>query len=358
MSGLNLYPPPVVNPAYEVDSPITDLTGNQGFQLSLAQQQMLFTSFGSQSSAYFNFQARVEHFGLPGIGFLSYAYQHTPLGGVNIVFTNPVVSERHLLPLMKAFLHHHPLPALFVGVEARVANCLKQLGFSATQMGRETSIDLTSFSLSGKAKKQLRHAANLHLRSEVEVAELGWHELNGQKVCRLSERWRQHKQVKDRELRLLTRPPVYQDEWGVRKFYAFHRGELVGFAYFDPYYQEGRLQGYCANIIRQAPDTNLAGLLDFILLQAAAKFRSEGVPRLSLGIAPMYKVDAEAGDHANIRRLQQFCYRHANQLYAFQALAYHKSRYRGQETPWYFCSRDVSAFRAAWALFFGTGVLR
>jgi lysylphosphatidylglycerol synthetase-like protein (DUF2156 family) len=55
--------------------------------------------------------------------------------------------------------------------------------------------------------------------------------------------------------------------------------------------------------------------------------------------------------------LSQSLYEYGNSLYSFKGLAYHKTRYRPIETPWYLCTKDVSLFRAYWGLMFGLKVL-
>ncbi|MGC8119763.1 DUF2156 domain-containing protein [Marinobacter sp. VGCF2001] len=312
---------------------------------------------GSQSSSYFALQPDCRHYLSPGLGLVPYV-PVTVLGHrVNVVPTRPLASAQSMGRLLQEFESRVPGPSLFVGVDQPLLRPLAELGYDATVMGTEFSVDLEAFSLRGKAMKQLRHARNLDKRCRVEVREQNGSAVDWRQVARISERWRQGKAVKERELGLLTRPPVFADEWGVRKFYAYVDGELAGYVFFDPWYRQHELAGYCANILRASPEMNRLGVLDHIILKAASQFRDEGVPALSLGIAPLHGVCQRAGDRAGLRRLQHALYRHGNRLYAFQALAYHKSRYRGRETPWFVCARDLGSIRMVATLMKGTGLL-
>ncbi|MCH8498232.1 MAG: DUF2156 domain-containing protein [Marinobacter sp.] len=329
-----------------------------GAQPDLAACQALVSRFGHQSSAYFNLQSGVRRFGARGLGFLSYRPVKC-LGRVfNFVFANPVCEPRMRRWLLRAFLNSVPGRHLFVGVDAEVAADLASLGFHLNEFGTEYSLPLAEFSLAGKAKKQLRHAANLHHRAPVSVLEQPWQDVDGAAVKALSEAWRQHKAVGSRELRLLTRPPVYGDEWGVRKFYAYDGdGRLLGFVFFDPFFEQGQVTGYTANILRQDLERAPTGLLDYIILTAMQVFQQEGVSRLSLGIAPLHGVEAMAGERRLVRHIAQLLYQHGNQFYAFKALSYHKTRFRGEETKWYLATDRSSCFSIAVSALLGTQVL-
>lgn len=316
-----------------------------------------FLQYGRQSSAYFLFQPGVERFAHPYLGDVYYMQQKTPLGAVNIVYIDPLCEREHMDQLIDAFLQQHTLPTVFVGVTSDVANPLRERGYHVNHFGLESRIELASFTVQGKKKKQLRHASHFGERTGAVVKELSWDEVDQQQVQAVSRHWLHTKDVRDRELHYLTRPPVFGDEWLVRKFYCIKDEKILGYVFFDPYYEEGELVGYCANILRAEPDKESNGALDFIILEAMKTFRREGLRELSLGMAPLYGVEEVEGDRKLVRNLAKGIYNYGNDLYAFKGLAYHKSRYRPIETPWYICTKDISLFRLVWAMAFGMGVL-
>ncbi|MDI9243655.1 DUF2156 domain-containing protein [Marinobacter sp. CHS3-4] len=319
--------------------------------------EQFLRAFGRQSSSYFSLQPDCHHYLDPCLGYVPYVPVYQFGQRINVVPTRPVVADQHLPALLKSFENEVPGQALFVGVDGATAQRLTRRGYDATMMGTEFSVDLADFSVRGRAMKQLRHARNLHRRLPVQVDELPSRAVNRHEVEAISEAWRQRKAVKQRELGLLTRPPVLEDEWGVRKFYAFMDQKLCGYVFFDPYYDNGRLQGYCANILRASPEANRLGVLDHIVLRAIEQFRHEGVAEVSLGIAPLHGLRPFPGDRPGLRWAQQGFYRFGNRLYAFQPLAYHKSRYRGRETPWFLCARNTSSLRVITTLLKGTGLI-
>ena len=312
---------------------------------------------GSQSSSYFALQPDCHHYLDRFRGFVPYV-PVTFLGKqVNVVPTQPLAASPDMPALLAGFERDVPGQSLYVGVDREMALTLAARGYDATMMGTEFSIDPAGFSVRGRAMKQLRHARNLHKRCPALVQELPAQAVNRSQVEAISQSWRQNKTVKQRELGLLTRPPVFDDEWGVRKFYGFIDKTLAGYVFFDPYFQKGKLQGYCANILRASPETSRSGVLDHIMLKAIDQFRAEGVPEVSLGIAPLHGVRPFPGDRPGLRWAQQCMYRYGNRLYAFEPLAYHKSRYRGRETPWFACARHMSSIRVLATLLKGTGVI-
>ncbi len=325
--------------------------------IATQDKQKLLTSFGSQSSSYFTLQPEVEIFGCKDHGYISFQSQTTILGRVNIVFCDPVCKKEHTSELIAEFLLNTPGKSIFMGVTKEIASILRKHNYHTNQMGTEFSINIKNFQVKGKDKKHLRHAANLGRRHGLTVKELDWSEIDQHEVRQISEQWRSQKVVNSRELKLLTRPPEFQNEWNVRKFYCFEGKKLLGYVFFDPYFENGNVVGYCANIIRKSPQAKPSDLLDYIILEAINIFKQEGIDQLSLGISPLYNIEQEGGDRATLRGLQKFLYHRGNSLYAFKPLAYHKTRYRGDERKWYICTHNISLLKTVLAILQGTQVI-
>jgi len=339
------------------NKPYTKLSVVAGNKLTISQRQELVRLYGYQSSAYFNLQEGVEHFGFEGLGFLSYYPQKTPLGLVNIIFTNPVCHPDHMKRLIGSFFAMVPGRTVFLGVDRTMADYLSDFDFKSNQMGTEFAMPIQSYEIKGKSKKHLRHSANLGKRCDLTVKEQTWSEVDTEAVEAISNKWRGSKATKKGELKLLTRPPEFKDGWGVRKFYCYQGDKLLGYVFFDPYFKDGKVTGYCANILRKDPEARPSDLLDFTILEAMKVFKSEGIEGLSLGISPMFQVEPEENDRFGLRKVQNLMYKYANSLYAFQALAYHKTRYRADETKWYICTDDTSLTKVVTSILLGLNLL-
>lgn len=337
--------------------PSEGLHSEPSHSLSLTDIRTLLVNYGSQSSAHFIHQDGVRLYGSLVTGMIAYATQRTLFGETRVVFNNPICASENLDALLDSYLTQQSVPTVFVAVDRAVASRLRARGYRATQIGMESTVTLSQFDVQGKNKKQLRHASNFGKRTPCQVLELPWADVDSQQVLALSDQWRSQKAGKQQELKWVTRPPVFKDEWQVRKFYCLQEDRVLGFVFFDPYFENGQIKGYCANIVRSLPDVALSGVTDYIILEAIKQFRKEGVKELSLGISPHFNIQAEPGDWGALRHVLRLMYRHGNALYAFGGLAYHKTRYRPDQEPWYLCSKGIGLPRVLWTLITGFGVV-
>lgn len=316
-----------------------------------------YLAYSRQSSAYFLFQPGVQVFRGAQGGRVHYARQSTPFGAINFVLNNPLCAREDMPALLEEFDQSQTVPNIYVAVDSEVADVLRTRSYSVNEVGVESAIPLADFNLHGKKKKQLRHASHFGERTGCEVKELSWSEVDGEQVWDISLNWIHSKVINNREIRYSTRPAVFDDEWQVRKFYCMHGDQVIAYVFFDPYYEDGHLKGYCANILRARKDHQWNGALDFTVLEAIKTFRQEGVPAVSLGVSPFHHIKPDADERKLVRWISHWFYEHGNYFYSFKSLAYHKSRYRPEETPWFLCMKNVSLARAYWGILFGLKAL-
>jgi lysylphosphatidylglycerol synthetase-like protein (DUF2156 family) len=315
------------------------------FDLSLRRAYL--QRFGSQPNAYLNLQPDLSYFDVPGLGFVSYFSQPWVFGAIPIVVTRPVCAPEASGELLAHFIDQVG-DAVFAGADGETASALSTLGYSVTQFGVSFDIVIRDFHTRGRRMQTLRSASKLGQRG-VSVRELRGDAVNATEVAEVSRAWRATKQVAHREVRLFTRPPAEGDPWKVRRFYAFIDERVVAYVAFDPFYRDGRVLGYTANILRSLPNLKPAGVLDFIILRAMAQFESEGVEMLSLGQAPLHDITPNPKENVWCRLFGQFAYRYGGSTYNFRQLAFHKTRYRVPGNKVYTCLRNISAATAGLA---------
>lgn len=324
--------------------------------LSLEERHELIKQYGYQSSSYFSIQQGVDHIGIAGVGFIAFYPQRFLGTTFNIAFTNPVCAPQKIAQLVELLERVTANKTIFMAVDKQCAEQLIAMKYSCNDMGLEYHLPIADYKIEGKQMKYLRWAANLATRGFV-VKEQKWDEVDAEQVKHISTLWRHTKAVKDKELRLITRPPEFREAWEVRKFFCYYEGELVGFVFFDPFFENGKLLGYTANILRGRKDIHPNGFLDFTLLEAMKVFKAEGVPTLSLGISPLHEISCHPKEIKWVRILQKLMYRYGGSFYAFQELAYHKTRYRAGSTMWYQCvPPNSSAVKAAAAVLIAINV--
>ncbi len=317
----------------------------------------LLRRHGDFASAFATIQDGLRYFGHPDVGYVAWRDHRGIAKRTAFVFGRPVCAEGDRPALLAAFLERiQPRRPAFVAIDRGTAEILVALGLGVVQVGTEFDVPLATFKVAGRSMKNLRRAANLGKQGVV-VQEQGWGEVDAGAVRAMFAAWRHSKRVAVRELRFATRPPVFRDEPDVRRFFGYRDGELLTAAFFDPLYRDGEVIGYCANILRRWPTARPAAALDYTLLEAMAVFREEGKRVLALGFAPGHAVEAVDRDMVGVRTVMQLAWKYGGFLYAFQPLAFHKTRFRVPPTPMFACCPRHSALLAGIETFRCVGVV-
>lgn len=80
-------------------------------------------------------------------------------------------------------------------------------------------------------------------------------------------------------------------------------GVLLSYVFFLPCHRDGKLVGYCANILRQAPGSKPSYALDYLICEAIETLRKEGLDYVSLAPAMLYNMERTDGESSTLRRL-------------------------------------------------------
>jgi len=270
--------------------------------------------YGAGANSYFNLNRGVNHYDIPGIGFISYYKTKWFFRDVNIVITRPVCSDRNLSTLLGLFQQEVQGHHIYFGIDSPTAKTLRCKGFSINDAGMECKISLQDFSPKGIGRAD----NTLAPYSGIDVKEQTWDEVDQQSVHRLTERWSKENKSKSKELNMFTRAPLFTDEWGVRKFYCYRDDVLVGFIFFDPLFKDGKCIGYSIGTLRQLPEIEYTGIFDHAILKAIDIFRTEGYETLSLGLSPLNGVKEHPEERPSLRRVLRRMYENSNYLYNFR----------------------------------------
>ena len=227
------------------------------------------------------FQPDLDYF-VDEAGFLAYKQ----VGTTAFVLSNPVAPLSQCGDLIRRFTQQKG-DVCFWQASRPVADILENQRFSVNEMGIETRIDLDTYDFDGPRKRNFRRALHRSDALGYVIAEHSADSMNRQEMKMVSERWRQTRRLKNREMTFLTRPVVLNDEIDVRKFFALDRhGTLQAFAFFDPIYEGGTVMGYLCSAKRRLPEAD--ALVGYAILHSAIRtFQSEGKKYLSLGLCPL-----------------------------------------------------------------------
>jgi lysylphosphatidylglycerol synthetase-like protein (DUF2156 family) len=279
------------------------------------------------------FQPGLNYFG-DAAGFLAYKQ----VGSTAFVLSNPLAPIGGCEDLIRSFVSERS-DVCFWQASWPVAKILEKIGFSVNEMGTETTIELSGYDFDGPRKRNFRRALNRAAYRSYTIAECSVASLDREELRAVSERWRQTRGVKNREMTFLTRPAILDDEVDVRKFFTFNRaGSLQAFAFFDPIYEGGEVVGYLCSAKRRLPEADT--LVGYAILQRAIQaFQDEGKAILSLGLSPLCGIEDK---ELSSNRLVSFGFRAVyrsrlfNQLiYPLQGFAAHKGAFCGSAEQTY-----------------------
>jgi lysylphosphatidylglycerol synthetase-like protein (DUF2156 family) len=290
--------------------------------------------YGNFALAYsVGFQPGMDYFG-GGEGFLAYKQ----VGSTAFVLADPVAPIGGCEDLICSFVRER-IDVCFWQASRSVAKVLQKIGFHVNEMGTETRIELGRYDFEGPKKRNFRRALKHAACRRYTIAERSVTSLDREELQSVSDRWRQTRGVKDREMTFLTRPVILGDEVDVRKFFVFgQRGDLQAFAFFDPIYLRGEVVGYLCSAKRRLPEAD--SLVGYAILHRAIEtFQDEGRAILSLGLSPLCGIeDRELSSNRLVSLGFRAVYRSRlfNRLiYPLQGFAAHKGAFCGSAEQTY-----------------------
>jgi lysylphosphatidylglycerol synthetase-like protein (DUF2156 family) len=267
-------------------------------------------------------------------GFLAYKQ----VGSTAFVLANPLAPIGACEDLIRSFVSERS-DVCFWQASRQVAKILEKIGFCVNEMGTETRIELGGYDFDGPRKRNFRRALNRPACRSYTIEERPVTSLDREELRTVSERWRQTRGVKNREMTFLTRPAILDDEVDVRKFFTFDpKGSLQAFAFFDPIYKGGEVVGYLCSAKRRLPEADT--LVGYAMLHRAIRtFQDEGKVFLSLGLSPLCGIeDKELSNNRLVSLGFRAVYRSRlfNQLiYPLQGFAAHKGAFCGSAEQTY-----------------------
>jgi lysylphosphatidylglycerol synthetase-like protein (DUF2156 family) len=270
--------------------------------------------YGNFALAYSaTFQPGLDYFG-DEEGFLAYKQ----VGSTAFVLSNPLAPIGGCEGLIRSFLSERS-DVCFWQASRSIGKILEKIGFCVNEMGTETRIQLGGYDFDGPRKRNFRRALNRAACCSYTIAERPVTSLDREELQAVSERWRQTRGVKNREMTFLTRPAILDDEVDVRKFFAFdHKRSLLAFAFFDPIYAGGEVVGYLCSAKRRLPEADT--LVGYAILHRAIRtFQDEGRVILSLGLSPLCGIQDK---DLSSNRLVSFGFRAVYSSRLFNALIY------------------------------------
>ncbi|MCP3139466.1 phosphatidylglycerol lysyltransferase domain-containing protein [Pyxidicoccus xibeiensis] len=313
----------------------------------------LVRAHGADPISYSTLQAGLSYFET-SFGYI--AYQRAL--GFDLTLGPPVCAPGDRAALLQRFLQAGRRP-LFFYVQRDIAMLAAELGgarYRVSGMGVDKVLSLEapdagrSSRVHGALKKAVRGGFDV-----VEVRPSALDSGERARVDAITRAYLRRSSVPV-EMRFINRPLTLEDD-GLARMFLLRQGvdaRVFGYAVLDPYFEEGRAQGYLLNLIRFEP-TRLWGVYYAVVATLAARLREEGVPQLSLGFCPLYGVDTEGCTPGLARQVQWMERRFAGVDYLAR-LRELKDAFPGMTPQRYFVTPSPWAVTALLSFLRATGV--
>lgn len=305
--------------------------------------QAIVAAYGRSSLARFLLFPDKAYFFSNGGSVIGYAAR----GGVAIALGDPIGpldDAAAAITEFRTFCQTQGWQAAFYQTLPDYLAHYQATGLTTLPIGQEALVDLTTFSLEGRANKQFRNTIN-HLTKLGQRAEVIEPPLPAPLLAELrtvSDEWLSQRQGKELRFSLgwfdddyLRTCPVVV----VRT--AF--GQVSAFVNLVPEYQANAL---AIDLMRRRRETE-AGTMDFLFLTLLEWSRAHGYATCHLGLSALAGVGEQPDDPA-VEKALHYVYDHVNQFYNFQGLHTFKEKFHPLWSPRYLVFPGYAALPAVW----------
>lgn len=233
-------------------------------------------------------------------------------------------------------------PAFYQVTPAHL-DAYRAAGLRAVKVGEDAQMGLAAFSLAGKRFKNLRNDLRRIEKADVALEVYGPDAPPPAAVVAamgaISEGWRRAHRAREGSFAMGGFEPGSELFRSSRFFVArdVSSGGVLAFTTFVPAFGAGDRAGWTLDLMRRRPDA-LHGVMDFLIISAAERFREEGAGLVSLGLSPLAGA-GEAGEGVAVSQVRRFLFTRLGRVYNFQGLHTFKSKFATDWEARYLVSR-------------------
>jgi phosphatidylglycerol lysyltransferase len=208
-----------------------------------------------------------------------------------------------------------------------------ELGLSFLKLGEEAVVDLTTFSLEGSRRADLRQALSKGRRNGAEFAVIPAAQVPGmmEELERVSSDWLRSKAVQEKGFSLGRFDPDYLKHFDCAVVRV--GGRLVAFATL---WQGAERFEMSVDLMRYASDAP-NGMMDFLFTEIMLWGKAQGFHYFNLGMAPLSGLDSHALA-PSWHKFGNLVYRFGEHFYNFEGLRQYKSKFDPRWEPKYLAS--------------------
>jgi phosphatidylglycerol lysyltransferase len=290
-----------------------------------AQAMEIVERYGCTSLARFTLFPDKSYFFSPGDTLFAFV----PKGRLALVLGDPIGPETDLPDALEAFKKYciqNDWLAAFYQVQSNALDLYKSKGFETLMIGQEAIVDLSKFTLEGKAGKDFRTALNkmerLGHRAEIHMPPLSdeilenlrdvsneWLTSMHGSEMRFSVGWFDDDYIRNSPVATISTPD----------------GTISAFANMISEY---RRPEFAVDLMRRRERIE-NGTIDFLFITMLRWAKGQGASTFSLGLSALSGL-SENADHLSTERALRYIYENVNRFYNFKGLHAFKEKFRPQ----------------------------
>ncbi len=227
--------------------------------------------------------------------------------------------------------HRQGGKAAFYQVDSNCLNLYLELGMTFIKLGEEARVNLTSFSLEGPERRELRHIHHKFAREGILLQILPVDRVESclEAIMAISDSWLTAKNTREKGFLL-----GYFDRDYIRRcpVALALKGDRI-LAFSNLWLSDTR-QELSVDLMRYQPDEAPGGTMDFLFTELMLWGKNEGYQWFNLGSSPLSGIE----DHALATfwmKVSNLIYRHAEHFYNFQGLHQYKEKFNPEWRPKY-----------------------
>ena len=199
----------------------------------------------------------------------------------------------------------------------------RSLNFKTLKIGEEAVVELKSFTLQGKAGKNLRTVINKFNKLGYTVQFYPPPITNEllQELRAISNEWLEHMAGSEKRFSLGWFDDDYLRECEIAVVHS-DRGNPIAFANIIPEYQRNEIT---IDLMRHLAEAE-KGTMDFLFISMFERFKQQGYESFNLGLAALSGV-GETVESSRMEKGIHYLYEHLNQFYNFQGLRAYKDKF-------------------------------
>jgi phosphatidylglycerol lysyltransferase len=308
----------VMNAGFNIMRPIIIQEPSMGDK-DLARK--ILHEYGITSNSYFTMGDDKSYmFNQKGTGYIAYVVKH----GVAVTAGDPVCSDADVVELVSDFLElcdENGWTPVFNLVEERYLDEYLKHGLKKIKSGEEGIIDLQNWSISGKAKEDIRGSYNKGKRNNW-IYEIHREEITDvdtvDQIRKISDQWLSGKFGGEMSF-MMSITPMYGSSETLVTMVKDAQGKIMAFMTWAPIYGQNGWTGDYIRRIKDSPN----GVMDFLL-----ELKERGYSVLGMGAAPFYGVvEDEKQDINFIEKGMKYIYENVNDVYHYKQLFEFKDKF-------------------------------